>query len=83
VKWITFAGRITGQDEVHRTARADFNVRGWQGRLRHTALAALFFWGLLPANADFGRPGPKRPVATLGRDLSCNLVMMRNPTLAL
>jgi hypothetical protein len=36
---------MTGQDAVHRTARADFNVRGWQGRLRYTALAALFFWG--------------------------------------
>jgi hypothetical protein len=46
VKWITFAGKNTGQDEVHRTARADFNVRGWQGRLRHTALAALFFWAV-------------------------------------
>src|SRR5580704_7922142 len=45
VKWITFAGRRTGQDAVHRTAQADFNVRGWQGRLRYTALAALFFWG--------------------------------------
>ncbi len=43
VKWITVPGKITGQGEVHRTARADFNVRGWQGRLRHTAPAALFF----------------------------------------
>jgi hypothetical protein len=43
VKWITFARDITVQAAVHRAAQADFNVRGWQGRWRYTALAALFF----------------------------------------
>jgi hypothetical protein len=46
VKWITLARRIPGHSEVHRMARADFNIRGWQGRWRHTALTALFFVGL-------------------------------------
>jgi hypothetical protein len=43
VKWITFARAFPGQSVVHRMARADFNVRGWQGRWRHTAPTALFF----------------------------------------
>src|ERR1700726_2121426 len=32
-----------GNDGIYRGAKADFNVRGWQGRLRYTALTALFF----------------------------------------
>jgi hypothetical protein len=43
VKWITSAGEIPGQSSVHRMARADFNIRGWQGRWRYTASTALFF----------------------------------------
>ncbi len=37
------AGLEPGHDSVYRAAQADFNVRGWQGRLRYTALTALFF----------------------------------------
>ncbi len=37
------AGLEPGHDGVYRAAQADFNVRGWQGRLRYTALTALFF----------------------------------------
>jgi hypothetical protein len=43
VNWLTFARGFPGQDAVHRAAQADFNVRGWQGRWRYTASAALFF----------------------------------------
>ena len=32
VNWITYARKNPGHDAVHRAARADFNVRGWQGR---------------------------------------------------
>jgi hypothetical protein len=46
VNWITRLRTIPGQGQVHRTARADFNVRRRQGRLRHTAPAALFFFGV-------------------------------------
>src|SRR3982074_2452626 len=42
VNWITFARKEPSQDALHRAARADFNVRGWQGRWRYTASAALF-----------------------------------------
>jgi hypothetical protein len=40
-----------------RAAQADFNVRGWQGRWRYTALTALFFMALswLP---DYPKPPP-------------------------
>jgi hypothetical protein len=37
------AGLKPGHDGIYRAAQADFNVRGWQGRLRYTALTALFF----------------------------------------
>jgi len=50
VKWITFARPFPGQKGVHRMAQADFDVRGWQGRRRHTAPTALFF--------DQPKPGP-------------------------
>jgi hypothetical protein len=43
VNWITFARKEPGQDAAYRAAQADFNVRGWQGRWRYTASAALFF----------------------------------------
>jgi hypothetical protein len=43
VNWITFAGKEPSQSEAYRAARADFNVRGWQGRWRYTASTALFF----------------------------------------
>jgi hypothetical protein len=43
VKWITLAPEIPGHPLIYRAARADFNVRGWQGRLRYTAPTALFF----------------------------------------
>jgi hypothetical protein len=43
VNWITLARDQLEQDAVHRAAQADFNVRGWQGRWRYTAPAALFF----------------------------------------
>jgi hypothetical protein len=36
-------GLEPGHDGIYRAAQADFNVRGWQGRLRYTALTALFF----------------------------------------
>jgi hypothetical protein len=55
VKWITLARQIPGHSLVYRAARADFNVRGWQGRLRYTAPTALFFYGGCPA---------RRPEAT-------------------
>jgi hypothetical protein len=45
VKWITLAPEIPGHPLIYRAARADFNVRGWQGRLRYTAPTALFFYG--------------------------------------
>jgi hypothetical protein len=38
-------GLEPGHDGIYRAAQADFNVRGWQGRLRYTALTALFFSG--------------------------------------
>ena len=43
VKWITHPRKIPGHCSVYRAAQADFNVRGWQGRLRYTAPTALFF----------------------------------------
>jgi hypothetical protein len=30
---------------LHRAARADFNVRGWQGRWRYTAPDGLVLFG--------------------------------------
>jgi hypothetical protein len=32
VKWITYGREIPGHYAHYRAARADFNVRGWQGR---------------------------------------------------
>jgi hypothetical protein len=43
VKWITSASSFPGHEWAYRAAQADFNVRGWQGRWRYTALTALFF----------------------------------------
>jgi hypothetical protein len=48
VKWITLAPEIPGHPLIYRAARADFNVRGWQGRLRYTAPTALFFCRAVP-----------------------------------
>jgi hypothetical protein len=52
VNWITSAHAGLGQCVVHRTAQADFNVRGWQGRLRYTAPTALFFGSLVSGRID-------------------------------
>jgi hypothetical protein len=52
VNWITFVGKEPSQDASYRAAQADFNVRGWQGRWRYTASAALFFSGLVPNSLD-------------------------------
>jgi len=50
-------GLEPGHDGLYRAAQADFNVRGWQGRLRYTALTALFFSGFVSC----GRmPAPQR-----------------------
>jgi len=43
VNWITFTRGLLGHCEVHRMARADFNVRAGKVAWRHTASAALFF----------------------------------------
>jgi hypothetical protein len=43
VNWITFARAFPGHLASRRMAQANFNVRGWQGRWRHTAPTALFF----------------------------------------
>jgi hypothetical protein len=43
VNWITFTRGLPGQGEVHRMARADFNVRAGKVAWRYTAPAALFF----------------------------------------
>jgi hypothetical protein len=43
VNWITFTRGLLGHCEVHRMARADFNVRAGKVAWRHTAPAALFF----------------------------------------
>jgi hypothetical protein len=32
VNWITFAGMIPRHGHRYRMARANFNIRGWQGR---------------------------------------------------
>jgi hypothetical protein len=56
VKWITFVCGFPGQAVVHRAAQADFNVRGWQGRLAlYCADGLVFLW-----------PDPRR----IGRCLS-------------
>jgi hypothetical protein len=56
------AGLEPGHDGIYRAAQADFNVRGWQGRLRYTALTALFFSWLqnLPFAGRIARPSPPR-----------------------
>jgi hypothetical protein len=57
VNWLTSARGFPGHCVVHRAAQADFNVRGWQGRWRHTAPTALFFalrpGGAISGPADF------------------------------
>jgi len=63
-------GLEPGHDGLYRAAQADFNVRGWQGRLRYTALTALFFSGFVscgriarpPTLLTRYRPHPRRLV---------------------
>src|SRR3982074_2356353 len=63
-------GLEPSHDGLYRAAQADFNVRGWQGRLRYTALTALFFSGFVscgriarpPTLLTRYRPHPRRLV---------------------
>jgi len=52
------AGLEPGHDDIYRAAQADFNVRGWQGRLRYTALTALFFSWRQNCLLRAGEPAP-------------------------
>jgi hypothetical protein len=56
VKWITFIREIPGQCVVHRAAQADFNVRGWQGRLAlYCADGLVFLWPICPKSRRIAR----------------------------
>ncbi|WP_407155267.1 hypothetical protein [Bradyrhizobium sp. STM 3557] len=42
---------VTGWQPISGWRRANFNIRGWQGRWRHTAPTALFFLPRFPLSA--------------------------------